>query len=127
MPDLGNIIKQQRIAVPLTLRELATASGVSSSHIGRIERGERFPSANILRRIAKPLGFEENRLFILAGFLSPTPSDDTAEELGHTIPGLDPYVAKVLARESVAMQRSTIGILSILKSLTKSVKKEQQY
>jgi len=45
--------------VPLTLRELASASDISASHLGRIEQGNRFPSARILRRIAKPLGFEE--------------------------------------------------------------------
>ena len=56
--DLGKIIKQQRIKVPLTLQELAAESGVSSSHLGRIERSERFPSARILRKIAKPLGFD---------------------------------------------------------------------
>ena len=69
--NLGRILKQQRITVPLTLQELATVSGVSSSHLGRIERGERFPSAHILRKIAKPLGFDEDELFTLAGFLSP--------------------------------------------------------
>ena len=66
MPDsnndgyLGRILKQRRTMVPLTLRGLATISGISSSHLGRVERGERFPSALILRKIAKPLGFEEN-------------------------------------------------------------------
>ena len=124
MRDLGRMIKEQRAAVPLTLRELATASGVSASHLGRIERGERFPSARILRRIAKPLGFDENKLFTVAGFLSPTPSDDAKEETGHTVSRLDPYVAKVLAEEPFAVQRSVIGILSILESLAKSVKKE---
>ena len=51
--DLGRILKQQRIAVRLTLQELADESSVSSSHLGRIERGERFPSARILRKIAR--------------------------------------------------------------------------
>ena len=77
--DLGKILKQQRITVPLTLQELAAESGVSSSHLGRIERGERFPSARILRKIAKPLGFDEDELFTLAGFLSPQTSG-VAEE-----------------------------------------------
>lgn len=124
MHDLSKIIKQKRRAVPLTLRDLATASGVSASHLGRIERGERFPSANILRKMAKPLGFEESQLFTLAGFLSPTLPADTKEESGRTPPRLDPYVAKVLAEEPFELQRSVIGILSILKSLAKNVKKE---
>lgn len=71
--DLGEIIKQQRVTRGLTLQELSTMSGVSSSHLGRVESDERFASAHILRKIAKPLGFEESELFSLAGFLSPKP------------------------------------------------------
>lgn len=122
MNDLGRLIKQQRTAASLTLMELSTASNISTSHLARIERGDRFPSARTLRRIAKPLGLEENRLFTLAGFLSSTSSDDSKEELEHTISGLDPHVAKVLANEPVTVQRSLIGIISILKSLAKSAK-----
>lgn len=122
MNDLGRLIKQQRTAASLTLMELSTASNISTSHLARIKRGDRFPSARTLRRIAKPLGLEENRLFTLAGFLSSTSSDDSKEELEHTISRLDPHVAKVLANEPVTVQRSLIGIISILKSLAKSAK-----
>jgi transcriptional regulator with XRE-family HTH domain len=122
--DLGRIIKQQRITVPLTLQELAAVSGVSSSHLGRIERGERFPSARILRKIAKPLGFDEDELFTLAGFLSPQTAD-LAEESGsrYTARQLDPYVAKMLAEEPVEVQRAVIGILSLLKSIARGMTK----
>ncbi len=122
--DLGRILKQQRITVPLTLQELAAESSVSSSHLGRIERGERFPSARILRKIARPLGFDEDELFTLAGFLSPqTPGvaeDSSARYSGRQ---LDPYVARMLAEEPPEVQRSVIGILSLLKSIAKGMAK----
>jgi transcriptional regulator with XRE-family HTH domain len=120
--ELGKIIKQQRIKIPLTLQELASKAEVSSSHLGRIERGERFPSARILRKIAKPLGFDEDELFTLAGFLSP---HEGVEEGGTRYTGgqLDPYVARILAEESPETQRSIIGILSLLKSVAKGVTK----
>jgi len=114
---LGRMLKQRRVMIPLTLRGLATISGTSSSHLGRIERGERFPSAHILRKIAKPLGFEESELFSLAGYLSPQPS---GEEYG--LGRLDPYVSSMLSQEPVEVQRTVIGILSILKSIAKAVK-----
>lgn len=122
--DLGRILKQQRLTVPLTLQELATASGVSSSHLGRIERGERFPSARILRRIAKPLGFDEDELFTLAGFLSPQ-TLGVAEEASprYTARQLDPYVAKMLSEEPTEVQRAIIGILSLLKSVARGMSK----
>jgi len=122
--DLGKILKQQRITIPLTLQELSAESGVSSSHLGRIERGERFPSARILRKIAKPLGFDEDELFTLAGFLSPQTSG-VAEESGsrYTSRQLDPYVARMLAEEPPEIQRAVIGILSLLKSIAKGISK----
>ena len=122
--SLGKIIKQQRISIPLTLQELAAASGVSSSHLGRIERGERFPSAHILRKIAKPLGFDEDELFTLAGFLSPqTPSVAEESSSGYGSRHLDPYVAKMLAEEPVEVQRAVIGILTLLKSIARGIAK----
>jgi len=122
--NLGRILKQQRIAIPLTLQELATTSGVSSSHLGRIERGERFPSAHILRKIAKPLGFDEDELFTLAGFLSPqTPGVAEERNSGYGSRHLDPYVAKMLAEEPIEIQRAVIGILTILKSVARGMTK----
>jgi len=122
--DLGRILKQQRVALSMTLQELAKTSGVSSSHLGRIERGERFPSARILRRIAGPLGFDEDELFTLAGFLSPqSPGvrDRSPEYSGRQ---LDPNVARMLAEEPVEVQRAVIGILSLLKSVARGMPKE---
>ena len=124
--DLGRIIKQQRITIPLTLQELAAKSGVSSSHLGRIERGERFPSAHILQKIATPLGFEEDELFTLAGYLSPQPRKIAEASPSYSGERLDPYVARILAQEPVDVQRAVIGILAILKSLAKSLVKENR-
>ena len=124
---LGKILKQQRISIPLTLQELAATSGVSPSHLGRIERGERFPSAHILRRIAKPLGFDEDELFTLAGFLSPQTSGVAEERVsGYGARHLDPYVAKMLAEEPVEVQRAVIGILTMLKSVARGMTKESE-
>ncbi len=99
-------------------------SGVSPSHLGRIERGERFPSARILRRIAKPLGFEEDELFTLAGYLSPSSVGESHRE--YVGSGLDPYVARVLAQETDEVQRAVIGILSMLKSIARGMTKESR-
>lgn len=115
--DLGRVLHQRRIMVPLTLRELSARSGVSASHLGRIERGERFPSAHILRKIARPLGSEEDELFTLAGYLSAKPSAEAEKPPSNG--QLDPYVAAVLSQESAEVQRAAISILSILKSIAK--------
>jgi len=120
--NLGRMIKQQRILMELTQGELAARSGVSSSHLGRVESGERFPSARILQKIAGPLGFDEGELFALAGYLSPQPSM-AAEMMGED-PGkrLDPIVANMLRQEPIEVQRAVIGLLTMLKSIAKWVK-----
>ena len=122
---LGRIIKQQRISLSLTLQELSAKSGVSASHLGRIERGERFPSAHILQKIAKPLAFEEDELFTLAGYLSHQPPMIAEKAPAYSSSErVDPYVARVLAQEPVEVQRAVIGILTILKSIAKGTSKE---
>lgn len=120
--NLGRIIKQRRLMIPLTLRKLAIFSSISASHLGRIERGERFPSASILRRMAKPLGFEESELFSLAGYLSPPLAGIEEEEANYIGGQLDPYVRRMLEQEPIEVQRTVIGILSILKSIAKALK-----
>ncbi len=121
--SLGEIIRQQRVTMPLTLQELADQARVSPSHLGRIERGERFPSARILRKIAEPLGFEEDELFTLAGYLSPQPGAVSEEQPSYSSGRLDPYVSKILAQEPVEVQHAVIGILSVLKGIAKSMTK----
>ena len=119
--ELGKIIKQQRLMAPMTLQELAVKSDVSASHLGRIERGERFPSARILRKIAKPLGFGEEELFTLANYLSPKSLGEVEKDKEDTTGRLDPYVARVLAQETPETQRTVIAVLTILKNLAKTL------
>jgi transcriptional regulator with XRE-family HTH domain len=115
--ELGKILKQRRLAVPLTLQELASAAQVSASHIGRIERGERFPSAHILRRMAKPLHIKEVELMSLAGFLSPEPDASGSTSSMQ----LDPYVSMMLSQEPVELQRAVVAVLILLKGMARSL------
>lgn len=114
------------MSIPLTLQELAGVSGVSASHLGRIERGERFPSAYILRKIAKPLGFEEDEVFTLAGYLSAQLPATGESRSPYISEGLDPYVARMLAQEPAEVQRAVIGLLSMLKSIARGISKETE-
>jgi len=125
MNDLGQLIKQQRLMASLTLQQLASMSGVSASHLGRIERGERYPSASILRKIARPLGYDEDELFTLAGYLSPQTSRVAKADPGYS-GYIAPDVARMLAAEPVEVQHAVTGILSILKSIASSIAQESR-
>jgi transcriptional regulator with XRE-family HTH domain len=123
---LGKIIRQQRVSLSLTLQDLAAKSGVSASHLRRIERGERFPSGHVLQRIAKHLSFGENELFTLAGYLSPQQVVSAEKSITYGEGHLDPFVARMLSIEPLEVQRAVIGILTILKSVARdTIRKEQ--
>lgn len=118
--DLGRILKQRRTMIPLTLSKLSATADVSPSHLGRIERGNRFPSARILHKIAKPLGFDESELFVLADYLSPhltVVEGEPQQNLGR----LDSYVAAVLSQEPEEIQRAVVVILAVLKSMARGI------
>lgn len=115
--SLGEVLRQRRVTILLTLAELAAKSGVSPSHLARIELGQRFPSAKILRKIAKPLGFSDGELLVYAGYL-PSPPSGTADSFRGG--QLDPYVAAVLSQEPAETQRTVVTILQLLKRIAKS-------
>lgn len=119
---LAKVLKQRRTRILLTLSDLSVKSGVSASHLTRIERGQRFPSAHILAKVARPLGFTQEELFMLAGYLSQrSPIEADSQQNNSLDNGVDPYVAVVLAQEPVVVQRTVVSILSVLKGMAKSV------
>ena len=101
----------------LTLQKLADRSGISPSYLGRIERSERFPWAGILRKIARPLNFNINELFALAGYLPPQSNYKSELKSNNSNGGLDPYVSRILSQEPLEVQRAVISILVLLKVL----------
>lgn len=121
MTDIGKILKELRLTVPLTLQELGRASGVSPSYLGRVERGERFPSAQMLHRIAKPLRFSEIELFTRAGFLSPETSAEVKRKV--EFGKLDPSVVEALSEEPVEIQRAILAILWGVKHIAEAMAK----
>ena len=117
MEHIGETIKQRRKSLRMSIRSLAAVTGVSPSHISRMERGDRLPSGHTLQKIAQPLGFTEEELFAQAGFLSDSKSPTGEEKFSFADARLDPLVAQQLAEEPISTQRAVIGILHILKSI----------
>jgi transcriptional regulator with XRE-family HTH domain len=69
VPDVGKFIREQRSAVGMSLRKLASTAGVSNPYLSQIERGLRKPSAEILNGIAKALRISAETLYVKAGIL----------------------------------------------------------
>jgi transcriptional regulator with XRE-family HTH domain len=117
LDELRIVLHKKRLESKLTLQDLAHSSGVSPSYLARIEQGERFPSAHVLRSVAKPLGFSENELFILAGYLSSNLTGATKIAPSFDGNKVDPLVAAILAQEDIEVQKIVISVVLMLKQI----------
>lgn len=66
--QLGRMIKHRRLYIDKSLRALANETGISFSHLSKIERGEHTPSKEMLKILAEHLEVSEYDLLVLAGY-----------------------------------------------------------
>jgi transcriptional regulator with XRE-family HTH domain len=66
---LGALLRAQRMAADLSLRELSERTKVSNAYLSQLERGLHEPSLKILRAIAAALGMPLGSLLARAGML----------------------------------------------------------
>jgi transcriptional regulator with XRE-family HTH domain len=79
--DIGSFIRSQREAAQVSVRQLADKAGVSNPYLSQIERGLRKPSADVLNQIAKALRVSAEVLYIRAGILEPSESNDVRDAI----------------------------------------------
>jgi transcriptional regulator with XRE-family HTH domain len=77
--DIGSFIRSQREAAQVSVRQLAEKAGVSNPYLSQIERGLRKPSADVLSQIAKALRVSAEVLYIRAGILEPSESNEVRD------------------------------------------------
>lgn len=71
MNNFGQFIKSKREEHGLTLSEVAEKSGISHSHLSRVESGDRNPpKAPVLKKLARSLGITYPEIMIAAGYLN---------------------------------------------------------
>ncbi|WP_160045704.1 helix-turn-helix domain-containing protein [Paenibacillus sp. USDA918EY] len=69
LKDFGNEMRRLRNEKNMTIRQLEEASKVSNSYISQIEKGEKLPSPEILRKLAPHLGVTHSELMFKAGHI----------------------------------------------------------
>jgi transcriptional regulator with XRE-family HTH domain len=79
--DLGDFIREQRRQGQLSLRKLSELAGISNPYLSQVERGLRRPSADILQRLAKALEISAETLYIRAGILDESDTEDLASHI----------------------------------------------
>jgi len=63
---LGSNIKQTRTNLGISQAKLAEMVDMATNYLGLIENGKKFPSAEMIERIAFALGKDTTELFILS-------------------------------------------------------------
>jgi transcriptional regulator with XRE-family HTH domain len=79
--DIGSFIRSQREAAQVSVRQLAEKAGVSNPYLSQIERGLRKPSADVLSQIAKALRVSAEVLYIRAGILEPSETNEVRDAI----------------------------------------------
>jgi transcriptional regulator with XRE-family HTH domain len=67
--SIGEYIRQQREQAKISLRQLASAAGVSNPYLSQIERGLHQPSVRVIRLISDALNVPAQTLLTQAGLL----------------------------------------------------------
>lgn len=62
---LGRVIRRERQARDMTIKELGEKANLSEIYVGEIERGQKYPSAKVLESLAKALDLDLAELFEL--------------------------------------------------------------
>jgi transcriptional regulator with XRE-family HTH domain len=97
MTTVGERIRQRRLALGLSQRELAS-EGVTYAYISRLEANTRQPSMKALRRLAPKLGVSTHWL--------ETGENDPAEELAQLV--LE-HRGKQLPRQAITLARMVLS------------------
>jgi transcriptional regulator with XRE-family HTH domain len=104
---LGALLRAQRQAADLSLRELSERTKVSNAYLSQLERGLHEPSLSVLRAIASALGVPLGSLLTSAGVLEPADGDGE--------PRLRETEAAIL-RDAELTEPQRIALLSVYRS-----------
>jgi transcriptional regulator with XRE-family HTH domain len=75
LEELGALLRAQRIAADLSLRDLAERTNVSNAYLSQLERGMHEPSLRVLTAISAALGAPLESLLRHAGLLDRPEAD----------------------------------------------------
>lgn len=96
---LGSYLRQHRLALGLSTRELAARSGLDMSAVVRVEQGKILtPGPDKLRKLAHGLGIAAADLFALADYTRPSELPTPALYLRAKYPDLPPEAAEEAER-----------------------------
>jgi transcriptional regulator with XRE-family HTH domain len=103
---LGALLRAQRVAAELSLRELSERTNVSNAYLSQLERGLHEPSLKVLRAITSALGVSLGSLLDRAGLLE-TEAEHAVRETEAAILG-DPELTEPQRFALLSVYRSFV-------------------
>ena len=104
---LGKVIRDQRTAAELSLRELAARTNVSNPYLSQLERGLHEPSVRVLKAIATALNMSAEALMVQAGMLDAPDDGERATSVVDAVRA-DPLLTDDQRTALLAVYRSYI-------------------
>jgi len=102
---LGALLRAQRLAKGLSLRELASLTSVSNAYLSELERGRHEPSLGVLRAIASALDTPLGPMLVRAGVLDDGEQSDLAWD-----------TETAIERDPALTEPQRIALLSVYRS-----------
>jgi transcriptional regulator with XRE-family HTH domain len=101
---MGAVIRRERRERGLTLKALAERSALSVVYLGEIERGKKYPSAQVLEQLAKALELDLAELLeLVADELRGMTLPSTTSAMGFTLPRAGDPAPRATVRRLVQM------------------------
>ena len=110
---VGKYLKSLRQGMGISQHKLAHITGLSVSHICRMEKGNRLPSGTVIVELSRAFGLDEKELLAMAGYLEAKPGSGKVEPRRYLEANIDPFVVYTLAQETPEVQRQIIEVLQI--------------
>lgn len=105
LEHLGRVIREQRKAAEMSLRDLAARTNVSNPYLSQLERGLHEPSVRVLKAIAGALNMSAEALMVQAGMLDERPLTDPA-----------PSVVEAVRADPLLSEEQRVALLTVYRS-----------
>lgn len=105
LEHLGRLIREQRKAAEMSLRDLAARTNVSNPYLSQLERGLHEPSVRVLKAIASALNMSAEALMVQAGMLDERPLTDPV-----------PSVVEAVRADPLLSEEQQVALLTVYRS-----------
>ena len=101
---IGKVIRRERQDRRLTIKELGDKAGLSEIYVGEIERGQKYPSSNVLESLARALELDmADLLELMAEQIRFERQPETVNAIGFILPSTPGQPRRLVVKKIVNM------------------------